>query len=100
MKNRQSHARILISLTAAVLTCQLVGAADLRQDFVDPPLKYATRPLWFWNNTTVTEEGIVEQMQAGPRQVRLRGLRHSALRRRIQTRPTSPKITSRCMALP
>jgi len=38
-------------------------ATDLRRDFIEPPLKYATRPLWFWNNTTVTEEGIVEQMQ-------------------------------------
>ena len=37
--------------------------ADQRQDFAEPPLKYATRPLWFWNNTTVTAEGIVEQMQ-------------------------------------
>ena len=40
-----------------------VSTADLQKEFVDPPLKYATRPLWFWNNTTVTEEGIVEQMQ-------------------------------------
>ncbi|MHC4743197.1 MAG: glycosyl hydrolase [Planctomycetota bacterium] len=45
------------------LTCRIGGAADLRREFADPPLKYATRPLWFWNNTTVTEEGIVEQMQ-------------------------------------
>ncbi len=48
-----------------VLLCgsRLVGAADLQQEFVDPPLKYATRPLWFWNNTAVTEEGIAQQMQ-------------------------------------
>jgi len=41
----------------------LASAADLRQEFAEPPLKYATRPLWFWNNTTVTEGGVVEQMQ-------------------------------------
>jgi len=32
-------------------------------DFVTPPLEYKTRPLWFWNNTTVTEAGINDQMQ-------------------------------------
>lgn len=47
-------------LLAMVTVC---SAAETRQDFVDPPLKYATRPLWFWNNTTVTAEGIAEQMQ-------------------------------------
>ena len=45
-------------------TCCLAHAEGLREAFVDPPLKYATRPLWFWNNTTVTEAGIVTQMQA------------------------------------
>jgi len=39
------------------------GAADLSKQFADPPLKYATRPLWFWNNATVTETGVMEQMQ-------------------------------------
>ena len=31
-------------------------------DFVTPPLQYKPRPLWFWNNVTVTPEGISEQM--------------------------------------
>lgn len=61
--NRQSIAYNRIALTATMLSCCLAGAADLRQEFAEPPMKYATRPLWFWNNTTVTEEGIVEQMQ-------------------------------------
>jgi putative alpha-1,2-mannosidase len=45
------------------LSCGMVSAEDLKLEFVDPPLTYAPRPLWFWNNTTVTAEGIVEQMQ-------------------------------------
>ena len=32
--------------------------------FNKPPIHYWPRPLWFWNNTTVIEEGIVRQMQA------------------------------------
>lgn len=41
----------------------LASAGDLRQEFIEPPLEYATRPLWFWNNTTVTKEGVVKQMR-------------------------------------
>jgi hypothetical protein len=60
---QQSIACNVIALSATMLSCCLAGAADTRQEFAEPPLKYATRPLWFWNNTTVTEEGIVKQMQ-------------------------------------
>jgi hypothetical protein len=28
--------------------------ADVKSDFVNPPLKFRARPLWFWNNTNVT----------------------------------------------
>lgn len=34
------------------------------EKFKDPPIQYWPRPLWFWNNTTVTAEGVVQQMQA------------------------------------
>ena len=57
---QQSIACNVIALSATMLSCCLAGAADTRQEFAEPPLKYATRPLWFWNNTTVTEEGIVK----------------------------------------
>lgn len=57
------HTRALIRLTTAILTCCMADAGDLRQAFADPPLGYATRPLWFWNNTAVTAEGIAGQMQ-------------------------------------
>ncbi|MCP4452474.1 MAG: hypothetical protein GY809_13515 [Planctomycetes bacterium] len=53
----------LIILSSCV-TCCSASDDDLRGEFVNPPLKYATRLLWLWNNITVTEAGIVEQMQA------------------------------------
>ncbi len=54
---------ILFVLAALSFASAAALGADLRQDFVAPPLKYATRPLWFWNNTAVTDVGIAEQMQ-------------------------------------
>ncbi len=35
-----------------------------QKTFARPPIRYWPRPLWFWNNTEVTAEGVVEQMQA------------------------------------
>lgn len=52
-----------LSVLLFLLCVNIVLATDLKQEFVDPPLRYAPRPLWFWNNTTVTKEGIVEQMR-------------------------------------
>lgn len=49
------------------LVCFAIAPPDLysqsARDFVTPPLQYKPRPLWFWNNVTVTPEGITEQMQ-------------------------------------
>jgi hypothetical protein len=45
---------------------QLPGAAltsDMKRDFADPPITYWPRPLWFWNNTEVKVEVLLEQMQ-------------------------------------
>lgn len=36
----------------------------IERDFESPPLCYRPRPLWFWNNTTVTDDGIREQIAA------------------------------------
>ena len=59
MSTRQRLQLIIVLMCGA----RIAGAADLQQEFVAPPLKYATRPLWFWNNTAVTEQGIAQQMQ-------------------------------------
>ena len=37
--------------------------ARLRRDFADPPQRCWPRPLWFWNDTPVTSEGVKAQMQ-------------------------------------
>jgi hypothetical protein len=46
-----------------VLVTGVVRADRQREAFASPPLHYAPRPLWFWNNTAVSEEEIVRQMQ-------------------------------------
>ncbi len=33
------------------------------KDFIDPPIRYWPRPLYFWNNTTVSAGTLTEQMQ-------------------------------------
>ncbi len=38
-------------------------AADIKVDFANPPITYWPRPLWFWNNTEVNVEVLLEQMQ-------------------------------------
>ncbi len=36
---------------------------DARSFFAAPPLRYAPRPLWFWNNTAVDGDGLAAQMR-------------------------------------
>jgi len=40
------------------------GSPLSKEKFLDPPIGYRPRPLWFWNNTTVTPEGVIDQMVA------------------------------------
>ncbi len=42
----------LLGMLMMPLPCQ----ADVKSDFVHPPLKFRSRPLWFWNNTNVNHE--------------------------------------------
>lgn len=56
--------RNVLPLTIAILLLpQALAADELRRDFAEPALRWAPRPLWFWNDATVTEEGVAEQMQ-------------------------------------
>jgi hypothetical protein len=57
-KPRMAGACILCAL-AWPASCQ----ADLKSDFVNPPLKFRARPLWFWNNTNVTATEVEAQLQ-------------------------------------
>ena len=57
----------LIIILASVLlmhTSVSNGQIFSPEQFNKPPIHYWPRPLWFWNNTEVTGEVVVEQMQA------------------------------------
>jgi hypothetical protein len=52
------------------LVCLIISAvfpvpskADQKSDFVNPPLEFRARPLWFWNNTTVAAAEVEAQLQ-------------------------------------
>jgi len=62
------HATIYLPLLSLICLLATLGAApwcraDVKSDFVQPPLKFRARPLWFWNNTAVTAAGVEEQLQ-------------------------------------
>lgn len=53
---------------SARATAESIASMDLlrptlRQEFAEPPQRYWSRPLWFWNDTPVTEQGVREQMR-------------------------------------
>jgi hypothetical protein len=54
-------------MAGACILCALAWPAscqaDLKSDFVNPPLKFRARPLWFWNNTNVTATEVEAQLQ-------------------------------------
>ena len=52
-----------LSCLASVLLSMAPCTADMKSDFVNPPIKFRSRPLWFWNNTAVTATEIANQMQ-------------------------------------
>jgi hypothetical protein len=39
------------------------GQSISKEDFNNPPIRFWPRPLWFWNNAVVNEEGVSLQMQ-------------------------------------
>jgi len=58
----RTTATLLLSFLA-LQASRADGPEELKRDFADPPLRCAPRPLWFWNDTVVTEQGVAEQMQ-------------------------------------
>lgn len=55
----------LIILIILFAHLHVVFGQSLSKDkFKEPPIEYWPRPLWFWNNTTVTEDGVEQQMLA------------------------------------
>jgi hypothetical protein len=52
-----------VVVLAALAACACPAArADLRDDFAEPPLRYKTRPLWFWNGP-LSKAAIEDQMR-------------------------------------
>ena len=60
-----SRVTVLSGMTAMLLMpmAPMQAGADARSDFVNPPLKFRARPLWFWNNTNVTAAEVEAQLQ-------------------------------------
>ncbi len=55
--------RVLVCGCALLYLCGVGSASEKQEDFLHPPVRYWPRPLWFWNNTEATAEGIREQMR-------------------------------------
>jgi len=54
------------SFLTIISLCLLCGCGKTvysDAEFASPDIRWRPIPLWFWNNTTVTEEGISEQVQ-------------------------------------
>jgi len=52
-----------VSCMASVILLVAPCIADMKADFVNPPVKFRPRPLWFWNNSAVTATEVANQMQ-------------------------------------
>jgi hypothetical protein len=63
--------------------------ADTKDEFVNPPLKFRARPLWFWNNTAVTSPGVGDQ---------LLGCRDRARYGGLAPLPFGPKFTPKFLS--
>ena len=55
--------KIALKGIICVLVLPAFCRADVKSDFVNPPLKFRSRPLWFWNNTNVTAAEVEAQLQ-------------------------------------
>lgn len=67
--NRTSITVLVLTVAAGAsgILCragETSASGELKREFANPSLRYATRPLWFWNDTTVTKAGVFQQLQA------------------------------------
>ncbi len=54
---------IFLSICSIFLSDKVLGQGLSKEEFKEPSIEFWPRPLWFWNNTTVTIEGIEKQMK-------------------------------------
>ncbi|MFQ9504183.1 MAG: glycosyl hydrolase [Alistipes indistinctus] len=53
------------NLFFVLLLCSVLqGTSQTPAEFKSPTDRYRPKPLWFWNNTTVTRKGIDTQLKA------------------------------------
>jgi len=64
MKPIRPIALIAFMFSLCIPLPKLNAQAISPEKFMNPPIQYWPRPLWFWNNTTVDGNGITMQMQA------------------------------------
>ncbi len=64
MKRIKSLLAIWIGVLAVAGTPLSADPAFSKKDFEKPPIAAWPRPLYFWNNTTVTADGLLRQMQS------------------------------------
>ena len=74
-------------LSATVLP--VLYSADAKSDFVDPPLQFRSRPLWFWNDAAATAAEVEAQLQGNRDRSGYGGLAAPAARRSRTIRTTS-----------
>ena len=53
---------LIFAFLLFVQTYHVCGQKLSQEEFKEPAIEYWPRPLWFWNNTTITEEGVEQQM--------------------------------------
>lgn len=55
---------IILSICSLFLSLDVLGQTLAKDEFQEPSVEFWPRPLWFWNNTTITIDGIENQMKA------------------------------------
>ncbi len=56
--------KLTLSIGMLLMVYVSSGQPFSQEEFIKPPIHYWPRPLWFWNNTEVKPEKVVELMQA------------------------------------
>ena len=64
MRNIKDSLIIIFTFTLLLQSFHSAGQSFSPEKFANPPIQYWPRPLWFWNNTEVTADGVVQLMQA------------------------------------
>ena len=55
---------IIFAASILVILINFTGQTFSPEKLANPPIQYWPRPLWFWNNTEVTADGVIQLMQA------------------------------------